>query len=425
MSNDIFSKNQLYFNDAIEDIVSHDFTNSPFIFANSREGIINCRYSTPEKTLFMHSNYNMNNEVQTFSRMIEMDNTPLLIVGFSLGYHLTSLLQESSREIFILEPNIELFSNVTRKVDISSFLRKENLFFLFPGFSQNISEVLQRKLRIIIHEPSMKIITNKSLKQTIENLYMQQLSFNRNKELMKENFLYNTSLNLDNLSSHCIQSDKIILVASGPTLDRRLELLKELSLSFPIFAAGSALRILLKNNIIPSLVFFSDPLEIVSKQIEGIETSNLTGVFLSTSSSKTLKMFKGKKLIAFQNGYPDAQELAKKHQKKIYNVGGSVVTLMTDYAISLEPKNILFAGFNFSLVDGELYTKSTKEDDIMMDSSADLRKIQDYFGREIFSPKNLAIYKEWIERRIAEEKEIDFQNLCPEGAYIRNTQLYK
>jgi len=85
----------------------------------------------------------------------------------------------------------------------------------------------------------------------------------------------------------------IIIVSTGPSLDKNIDLLKEAKGRALIISAGSALRPLLMRNIKPDFFAIIDPQDITYNQIKGYENIGIPFIYLVTAASYTVSRYLG------------------------------------------------------------------------------------------------------------------------------------
>ncbi len=136
-------------------------------------------------------------------------------------------------------------------------------------------------------------------------------------------------------------------------------------------------------------------------QLGGLEI-NVPIIVLSTCDKNVMLSYKGQKLIALQEGYTPAEEYAKLNNHKLVQTGGSVATTALDVAINMGCNPIIFVGQDLAYTDGKSHSKDTFSKS--MDSSKNLREVEDVYGNRIYAPKNLYSYLRWIQNRIKLEK---------------------
>ena len=133
--------------------------------------------------------------------------------------------------------------------------------------------------------------------------------------------------------------------------------------------------------------------------------------------------YKGEKYIALQEGYTPAEEYAKSNGYILVQTGGSVATTGLDLAIKMGCNPIVFVGQDLAFTDNKTHSSATFSKEIS--SIHNLREIDDIYGDTIYTSKNLYIYLRWIQKRIAEEKGIEFIDATEGGAKIKGTKVMR
>lgn len=89
--------------------------------------------------------------------------------------------------------------------------------------------------------------------------------------------------------------------------------------------------------------------------------------------------------------------MAESLNAETFETGGSVTTTALDIALKFGAENIIFVGVDLAYTDGSSHAKGVGR---KITSREGLRKVKSCMGTEIYTSKNLDIYRKWIERRI-------------------------
>lgn len=166
-------------------------------------------------------------------------------------------------------------------------------------------------------------------------------------------------------------------------------------------------RKLLAADIQPDYIVMTDGMAKTQWQIRGIEECGVPLVYLCTAARSVVEAYKGKRYIAFQEGFPLAEEYAAKNSYSLYQSGGSVSTFALDMLLRFECRQIICIGLDLGYLGEKTHAAGlgSKVADIK-----NMRKVEGITSEYIYTSKTLDIYRRWIEKRIAEVKGTELLN---------------
>lgn len=391
-----------------------------------------------EKRILLYSKYNPTRDSKIFADEAYDGNAEnYLIYGLGLGYHiyeLENLLHINCKKyhIYIVECNKDIIELAMDNIDLDGILKNENITFIIMENERDSYEKLNKilsleKINIAIHRPSLDIIPKEftRLKYLLEEFLMKQNTITAYSNVLDENFkvnIINYDGNVDTLFNK-FRDKPLYLVAAGPSLDKNIHELANIKDNGIILSVGRAVRSLLSAEIIPDYIIITDPSDyLYDMQLKGLDI-DVPIIVLSTCDKNVMINYKGFKYIALQEGYPLAEEYAKKNNHKQVETGGSVATTGLDVAIRMGCNPIIFVGQDLAFTENKTHSSNTFSKDIT--ESNILRDVEDIYGNTIQTSKNLYIYLRWIQNRIAEEKGIEFIDATEGGARIKGTKVIK
>lgn len=180
----------------------------------------------------------------------------------------------------------------------------------------------------------------------------------KNNEFTKENarplmFLYNNRF---------YWNMPIVLVASGPSLDKNIKILKKFEKNAIILSADVALFKLVENDIIPDFVVTIDPSDMFVRFWEDVKTDESILICPTTIHPKSLESWRGKKFFFNQSDLKDTEkgkvlyEITKptKGYGFIYNrffIGATMLQVSTIF----NPKPAILMGYDFAYTNNKAY----------------------------------------------------------------------
>lgn len=385
------------------------------------------------KTFIFHSKYDPINEaeswVRNLSKTIKVEED-ILIIGLGAGYHIEELSKVFPKnKIKIVEFNDDYFSwfmksnfykNISRlkNIQIISFARlpKEQQPQIFSSFSST---------NIAIHKSTYDIFPDKYLLllQSLKNLQYHQKTVIQQVDSLYENFQKNILLNDSSICElkNLYKNRPAILVSAGPSLSKQLALLKKAKRNSDLIigAVGTAIKPLLKEDIIPDFFMISDPKSATLSQITNISLPQTKLFYLSTAYHDTILLHKGERHIIFQKGFPEAEHQAMIKREPTVQTGGSVATSLLDTMICLGIQSVALIGQDLAYTNGLSHTKGAHLQKQMPVTSNQQMVLNYNRDGWVHSSKNLSLYKAWFERYAEEHPHLQLFNCTEGGAYIK------
>lgn len=366
----------------------------------------------------IYSTYNPSNDAEKFIlNEINLDAKGYLLIGLGLGYHLEAILKiNPNKKIYILIlDNIEL--EILKKFSFNPNLLESNNVMIFDGKSKDIFEI---DYQIIIPNVWLKAINIKHpLFHFLEDIKIRQMSYNSTSSLLENNFIQNIrndNYYLDVLKNQFIEKSSC-LVASGPSLNETIDMLRLTKNKLFILCVGSSLKVLIENEIMPDAIIITDPLSNVVRQIDKIGFSGPL-FYLSTANHEMSLLHDGIKIILFQEGYKPVIDILANTNGAMLETGGSVATTGISLIEFLGFKNLYLFGQDLGF-HGERTHTTNSTSGIKVATKVNFRKILSNSGEFINTTSNLSTYHRWIEKK-ANETSMKIYNTARHGAKIKN-----
>ncbi len=361
--------------------------------------------------IYLYSKYDPEREVIKFlNQELKKNQKKFLIIGLGLGYHIQYILKvipNAEIQYILLDEKEERICNqdILLNKQVNKFCAKN---------------LIDKQTQIIIPQSFLSALNkNHSLYQFIEDIKIRQVSYERFKNLMAQNFYENLRI-FSPLVKVQAQSNKAALVSSGPSLNETIHWLKKYEEEFDIYCVGSALKILLNANIVPKKVFMIDAQDTMIEQICGNYSGDL--VCLSTANYKAIKKHLGIKQIIFQEGYELAEDFARKNKQPLFETGGSVATTAFSFIKWIGYESLYLFGQDLGFTGRQThasFSTSGRE----ADTNEKFQTLISNDGTEIFTTSNLASYKRWFDREF-KKTSIQIYNTAKKGAFIEGTKFF-
>ena len=235
--------------------------------------------------------------------------------------------------------------------------------------------------------------------------------------LFSHNWLHNFFANLPTSISDpginklfgCFHTQPAILVAAGPSLERNVDLLKNIKGKALIVAAGSAINPLRKHHIEPDLLVSMDPGEANYQHFANLITDNIPLVYPSTLYHRIVKDYRGPRFVINLNTHPfDPWVFDRLNDNKgLVSSGPSVANSTLDILHKLGCNPIIFVGQDLAYTDDKSHAEGAihaHEVHVGQENKSRYRYTDSIAGTPILTDVPLLSMKHWFERYIAATK---------------------
>lgn len=339
-----------------------------------------------------------------------------LLIGLGLGYHLEALSDlEKEKPIYVYYFEQQEFDLFYKLNQFKQWWKKSNIHIIHDMKDLPITVDTQ----IMIPNVWLKAIGYEHpLNSYLEDIKINQVTYKKSAKIMEKNFNNNISLK-DFEPYPSFKRNQAALIASGPSLNETIQWLKDVEGEIELFVVGSALKAVLANQLKPSGVIISDPKVEIKKQLIG---TNYKGplFYLSTSNHEAVQLHEGQRHILFQNGYSEAEKLAKKIGLPCIDTGGSVSTTTFSLLELLGFKETYLFGMDLGFKDNMTHAKMSTSGRTV-DGKQNLREVISNSGNSIFTTPNLNTYLRWMNRKM-ELTKLKVFNTAWDGAKINNVE---
>lgn len=351
--------------------------------------------------------------------------------GLGMGYpYLEMLSMDDNISLTVVEMNKELLILAFAFAPIWKLFESGRFELVYDPTGHRMERMtlgLAKECGFYVFYPALRGIRKVARREQLEAYFVDESSVRTHSRNMLGNFRKNTKISAGSIEDleGKIRGRKVIIVAAGPSLDRNMMALKKRSSDTVLIAVGTVLRKLLDAGIRPDYTIIIDSGRTTYRQIQGIEDCNVPLIFLSTAYSKILEDYQGEKYLLCQNGFEPAQELAARNNWKTVESGGSVATTALDLALRSAAEKIIFAGLDLAYTDGVDHAGGTAyQAEIVKDTGLMVPGVN---GTMVATGKNLKMYLNWIEQRLAkrteEEKRIPVIDATEGGALKRGMEV--
>lgn len=409
----------------------------------------NCEWSLEgvdgnNNAFLIHSAENPSVEGTNWANYFSQDeNTLNVILGVGLGYHVLSFYEQipSSSKVLIILSNEEgeWLSRLKERTPIRkiqngeiAWVVSEDTYDISISIAEFMLENYLKKIRFCPYQPGMKInysfyvnVLN-NLPQLIENSMGIFLNV---RFLGGKLFLNNYFTNLfwiaknpgiDQFLNLFSPNTPVVIVGSGPSLDKNINDLQKMQKNCVVIAAGSAMAALKKANIVPHILCVVDPTD---KMYEVIKDSFFSETVLLVSAAvnhKIVANYPGRMIFFNSNDTPKWKELRQLLPKtRALMQAASVSTCAVDFARLCGSRKIILVGQDLSYPNGEKHHAEGVNTGSYSDKEIPVM-VPGYYGNEVVTYKQLKVIIDFFASFAGNFPQIDFINATEGGAHIGN-----
>ena len=212
-----------------------------------------------------------------------------------------------------------------------------------------------------------------------------------------------------------------IVVAGGPSLDQRIDWLKEQKGKKRIIAVGTVFKKLLEKGIEPDIVTVLDPQKRTLRQFEGVMDRKIPLLISLTAYWEFAEAYQGKKyIVPLDSSLQEVADYAKNRQQKVWKFCGTVTALAMEAAVYFGAKRIYLIGVDLAYPNGYTHALGTM-DRRKISNTEELLEVERVGGGKVMSTAVFDLYRRDMEDMIAENTNIHYYNMSQCGARIKGT----
>lgn len=417
----------------------------------SNNGEPNVAISRDSDFMMLYDNDNPFNYCKAYFEGLNIKYAPIVVfLGFGLGYHLYMFLRHyanrlGSKKILIYEEDISLFRMALEMVDMVEFIEHPDIYFFIGDDPENSLYQIRREILAKGHHiymRSTKIIPLPSHISLNPEYYMRAVNTAKNAScqmmatagndpmdtlLGMENILGNLENIVSNPGINLLY-DKFkgipaVTVASGPSLNKNMHLLREIRDRALIVCCDASLLPLINRGIRPHIVVTmerTDGTEFFYEDVPDFEGIYLA--FCPLVRPRTFDSFKGKKIITHRTFL---QFDWLQHDKGQLLVGPSVANMAFTVAQKLGCDPIILTGQDLALAgDGDTHVKEMPFGELDEYYHKDILEVEGNDGKPVKTSKTWFVFRKAIEEDVSYYPGLCI-NATEGGAKIRGTKIMR
>ena len=411
----------------------------------AKDGSVIFAVTRKESTVRLNSMYRPELEAKKWAEQFECDNLNVnaILFGFGNGMFVQALLDRlrEDAKLFICEPSLQIFELSLHCIDLTKIIADERVFLcfddinpdefydllsgythwtsletqiygchtgydrLFPEAYRDFLQIIQKTDHLVqVNKDTQEYFAQKMVPNMLENL----------------KFIRQSRLITDYIPRipHDIPA---IIVAAGPSLDKNIEELKRAKGKAFILAVDTAMRHLIKHDIMPDAMVTMDP----GKPFDYMNDPKLQDIPLFCileANHEILEFHKGIK-IWIRGGSLIGKIFGKYHKEfGPYNPGGSVATAAFSVCVALEFERIVLVGQDLAY-QGNI-THAGGEHSSVLNEEDGVKYIEGIDGNPVKSRHDWLIYLDWFEQSIKGIKDrIEVIDATEGGAMIHGSRI--
>lgn len=399
----------------------------------------------------LHSRYDSAAEAVRIIGDVEPTRDYLFIVfGIGLGHHLFALKDKISPEtrVVIIEPNLDVLKYALHHVDFTE-LFSSGQFLLIFGDQQCVAKMVNGMAGLgyhkLVHNARIISLANyyvyadhsmRAVKHIHKVLLTIVKSFGNDLEdqfIGFSNVCNNTDAIMNSYSFENFKGKYVdvpaIIVASGPSLDKNIEQLKDANGKALIIACDASMRACEKHGIRPDAIATIERVEETYKFYYQGRTFPKDLVLLAPGSvwPKVCAEFPGKMVLVSRNhtGFENIW-MTNVDNFQFASVGHSCATVAFTMARQAGCNPIILLGQDLAYTSGKKHSDLThtfEYEGANDDRDANNVYVEDHEGNLLKSSDIFRFFKEWYEIQIANDEHTQVIDATEGGAYIKGTTV--
>ncbi|RJQ30977.1 MAG: DUF115 domain-containing protein [Peptococcaceae bacterium] len=409
--------------------------------AAAKNGLPTLRALENGREFYLHSPYDPLTEGSRWAEGLDAGRENVIcILGIGMAYHLEKVLERfAGIPVFAVEPADGPFAVAVHERDLTHILANENLNLCLEKdplairdfVHTKISYEMIGKLKIFDYQPIARAFqenfreVRKALMEGGSAICVDVATIQGFYKLWTENVYNNLhpficSPGVKELYGQFADVPGVI-VAAGPSLNKNVCLLKKAKGRMLIIAVDTAMRVLLKEGVVPDLVVTVDAAPLTGKLWEEMPKPDFGIVFEAAVHHWIPHNVDGCFFAARCNPYPVLLWLESVlPEKGLLKIGPSTANVAFDLAHKMGLRPIVLAGQDLAFSDGLTHARGTmfgKE----IASTEGLVEVDGYYGGKVMTSWVFHSMLQWYEGHLRSLEDCLVINATGGGANIKGT----
>lgn len=400
------------------------------------------------QTWRMHSAYDDKKTLEVWAEQFEKIpfNSVIQIYGMAGVSHIEKLLSVTPKEVYIVlyEPSISLFLTMLENMDLP-FLESERVGLIVKGLNDQHFKTLLGICIGLENLPHIKYLCHPNYMKLFGNEYTQYMEmikdhversvFNRNTQMlfnkeMPKNYIGNLKAfyhqySVGQLCEALPKGIPVIVISAGPSLNKNIKDLKGAENKAFLIATDTAVKPLLKEDIVPHCFVTVDPGKPMLL-FEDERVFDIPMVLTMSGNTDIVKRHRGKKFFSYDgNGYIRYFYEKGNRVPTALSTGGSVANNAFSVGIEAGAKTIIFVGQDLAFTENKTHADGTfqeKMDEVDL-KERKMVEVESIDGGTVLTSLDFKHYLEWFENEIKTCPNVKFIDATEGGAKIHGTHI--
>jgi hypothetical protein len=427
----------------------------PFQVLGSRSGLSTLAFTKEGSQKFIHSKYDPQHEAERIiSQYDEIEISKykhILFYGVGLGYHIELFCRKYPNIDFaIYEPNPIVFYHyiLNKKLNDLSLSHLNDIYLEQANndinlFLKHFSSSIRGNILLIVlpsYERLFPVQYQQFITQFLAVIKNEQSSLHTSlafQKLWTVNSLKNLSETIrtpnifhDSVQTH-FRGKPAILVSAGPSLQEEMEnlrFIKENGLAY-IFAAGTAVKGLIVNNIYPDAVLSYDPgsnTQYTFAELKEMNIPSIPFIYGTSITHDAIQNYPGPMchVIISQDSVTPFYCRLNNNQPDFVNDASSIAIVTLQVLAKLGCNPIILVGQNFAFKNNQYHSEgiryhwNDKLENAVNQSIKNNFLVEDVYGGQVYSDASLKIMCKEMETYIGALSGFQILNTTKGGAKI-------
>lgn len=361
----------------------------------------------------------INQAYEWIDKYIDPASKTYIVFGMGFAYHLEVLLGSfQDKKVIIIEPDIDLFYNLLTVRNLEMIIENSEIFLdeqpaeivhslmsIFAESSEGGAQLQPFEVYSDMFRTQWEELRDRFIKR-VESFAV-DIATRRH---FGEMFIHNNVTNAGKLHEAAnagalagkFKNVPAILVSAGPSLDKSLPLLKNLTDKCILMAAGTAVNILEDNGITPHFMMGIDASDSEAKIHEKAVSKEIFFIYSNQVATGSVDGYGGPKFLMnysadeFTSGFFRYAQI----DSAMHFSGPSVANTCFDALYKMGCNPIILVGQDMAFTDNREYSGNAKRRDVQEEIKKDasgLVKVKDKKGNDVYTLHSYLSMRNWFE----------------------------
>lgn len=395
--------------------------------------------------IYLHSVYSVDRENQKMFEHVPKDTEVLIFFGIGKGFGLDYAKRhfDSLKRVIIIEPNQEVFKAFLCTYDLNSILNglgeitfilnqnQENVIYQLSHLLFSLMQVKFEILYLMSYKHLYKDYfsdINKQVVDLVRGGIVNLATINAFKYLWISNIFRNLKKHaiMSTTLENFLKGKTVFIVSAGPSLNKNIQLIKEIGDKGIVVAVGSAIKILDSHGIRPHFRFSIDGSPGQMKIFKDLKIQNVPLLSSYMHAYEVQESYQGEVVRVVLDGDFFVHYILDKAQinYNVFEVGYSVANVALNFFCQNAVDRIVFLGQDLAFTDGEHYAQGSWDNEKKDLDNPNFIKIKDIYGNDTYTDKTHYSMKILMEKAILRYGDsISFIDATEGGAKIEHTEI--